>query len=251
MNLDKSTTEKTSMILDMIIYLFTAIHILSCIWVGIGFITECSWLEKDGGGCNEDNKAVDPEVDQDLYIQAIYWVVTTLTTVGYGDFKGYTSVEYSFQMIVEFLGIGVFSYLMGSINDLVGTESTLQDIIDDRVDDTEQWLRQIEKSRSKNFSKILCDCIKEYTNQSYQYDFYQIQRAEFYDQLKPTIRYKLVSSLFYNFKERDFYYMFKDHEFEAGDEFTCEFVGNIYSRLYLPDTIIVDQGERFEDLSMI
>lgn len=83
-------------------------------------------------------------------------------------------------MIVEFLGIGVFSYLMGSINELVGTESTLQDIIDDRVDDTEQWLRQIEKSRSKNFSKILCDCIKEYTNQCYHYDYYQIQKAEFF-----------------------------------------------------------------------
>ena len=42
-------------------------------------------------------------------------------------------------MIVEFLGIGVFSYLMGSINELVGTESTLEDIIDDRVDDIDLW----------------------------------------------------------------------------------------------------------------
>ena len=77
-------------------------------------------------------------------------------------------------MIVEFLGIGVFSYLMGSINELVGTESTLQDIIDDRVDNTDKWLREIEKSRSKNFSKILCDCIKEYTNQCYHYDYKEI-----------------------------------------------------------------------------
>ena len=88
-----------------------------------------------------------------MYVISIYWVITTLTTVGYGDFKGYTPAEYLFQMIVEFLGIGVFSYLMGSINNLVGSECALQDIIDERMEDVETWLRKLEKSRSKNFSK--------------------------------------------------------------------------------------------------
>ena len=55
-------------------------------------------------------------------------------------------------MIVEFLGIGVFSYLMGSINSLMGSDYTLQDIIDERMENVEMWLRKLEKSRSKNFS---------------------------------------------------------------------------------------------------
>jgi|TARA_B110000305_G_C19438837_1_gene640615 hypothetical protein len=84
---------------------------------------------------------------------SFYWVITTLTTVGYGDFKGYTPIEYIIQMIVEFLGIAVFSYLMGSINSMVGSECTLQDIIDERMENIEMWLRKLEKSRSKNFSK--------------------------------------------------------------------------------------------------
>lgn len=125
MNFDKSSTEKASMILDMVTYMASAIHILGCLWIGIGFAVECSWLEAGGGGCNDGNKAVNPDNDNELYIQSIYFVITTLTTLGYGDFKGYTTTEYLFQMIVEFLGIGVFSYLMGSINELVGTESTL------------------------------------------------------------------------------------------------------------------------------
>lgn len=125
MNFDKSSTEKASMILDMVTYMASAIHILGCLWIGIGFAVECSWLEAEGGGCNDGNKAVNPDKDDELYIQSIYFIITTLTTLGYGDFKGYTPKEYLFQMIVEFLGIGVFSYLMGSINELVGTESTL------------------------------------------------------------------------------------------------------------------------------
>ena len=60
-----------------------------------------------------------------MYSTAVYWVITTLTTVGYGDYKGYTVNEYAFQMVVEFLGIGTFSYFMGSINKLVVSEYTL------------------------------------------------------------------------------------------------------------------------------
>jgi len=35
-------------------------------------------------------------------------------------------------MVVEFLGIGVFSWLMGSINGMVGSDCDLQIIIDER-----------------------------------------------------------------------------------------------------------------------
>ena len=45
--------------------------------------------------------------------------------------------------------------------------------------------------------------------------------------------------------------MFNDIEFEAGCEFTSDFCSNIYSRLYLPDSDIVEVGENFSELIMI
>ena len=74
-------------------------------------------------------------------------------------------------MAVEFLGIGIFSYLMGSINNLVGSELTLQDIIDERIEDIELWLRKLEKARPKNFSKNLFFSVTDYTEKSYYFDF--------------------------------------------------------------------------------
>lgn len=106
--------------------------------------------------------------DNTVYTTAVYWVITTLTTVGYGDIKGYTPPEYFFQMVIEFLGIGVFSFLMNCISDLFTTDTTMQNIIDIRTEQIEEWLRKLEKSRNnKNFSKLLLDSVKEFTEKSY------------------------------------------------------------------------------------
>lgn len=48
-----------------------------------------------------------------------------------------------------------------------------------------------------------------------------------------------------------FFYLFNDAEFEAGCEFTSNFISNIYSRLYLPENMIIDQGESFSEFIMI
>lgn len=58
-------------------------------------VVECSWLDQDGdnGGCDS-GIAVDRTNKTNVYITSIYWVITTLTTVGYGDYKGYTPKEY-------------------------------------------------------------------------------------------------------------------------------------------------------------
>ena len=52
----------------------------------------------------------------------MYFVTTTLTTVGYGDIKGQTVYEYVFVMFVEFTGIMFFSFIMGSINNILAQD---------------------------------------------------------------------------------------------------------------------------------
>jgi hypothetical protein len=42
--LNKGSVEKLLNILNLLIYLFSAIHILCCIWIYVGKITECSWV---------------------------------------------------------------------------------------------------------------------------------------------------------------------------------------------------------------
>jgi len=147
MGFNSAATEKMAYIFNLNLILFSAIHILACMWIYLGKTVENSWI--DGGGPDGPGYKLDNSNSYQVYITAFYWVITTLTTVGYGDYRGYTSTEYVFQMFVEFMGIGVFSFLMNSINSLFGSETQLLDIIDRRIEDVETWLRNLEKRRNK------------------------------------------------------------------------------------------------------
>ncbi|MCS6985098.1 MAG: ion transporter [Leptospiraceae bacterium] len=53
------------------------------------------------------------------YILALYWTITTLTTVGYGDITPVTLVQYLYAMGIEIAGVAFFGYVIGSISSLL------------------------------------------------------------------------------------------------------------------------------------
>ena len=61
-----------------------------------------------------DHKILNSEF-MDIYIASIYWIITSFTSVGYGDIYGDEPVENLFQMLVEMVGICFFGYMIGTI----------------------------------------------------------------------------------------------------------------------------------------
>jgi hypothetical protein len=98
LNMNKSLIDKTTITLNIATMIITAIHIFACIWIILGREIEGSWLRgcKTVAGENDGCEILLEEPNWKNYIMSIYWVITTLTTVGYGDQKGYTKYEYLF-----------------------------------------------------------------------------------------------------------------------------------------------------------
>ena len=55
----------------------------------------------------------------EIYITAIYFTTTTLTTVGYGDFSGNTLAEKSFLIAIMIISFGVFTLAIGNVTSLL------------------------------------------------------------------------------------------------------------------------------------
>ncbi|KAL9246243.1 hypothetical protein vseg_019805 [Gypsophila vaccaria] len=62
------------------------------------------------------------------YISAIYWSITTMTTVGYGDVHAVNTIEMVFIIFYMLFNLSLTSYLIGNMTNLVveGTHRTMQ-----------------------------------------------------------------------------------------------------------------------------
>ncbi len=49
------------------------------------------------------------------YISALYWTMTTLTSVGYGDIVPVNNIQRLYAIMVAMTGLGVFGYLIGNV----------------------------------------------------------------------------------------------------------------------------------------
>ena len=75
----------------------------------------------------------------EIYMTSLYFIVTTSTTVGYGDYGGGTMWERVFLMITEFIGICMFS-IMSSQTETVIFMPKMKEIVNNKVSDIKQYL---------------------------------------------------------------------------------------------------------------
>eukprot|EP00439_Symbiodinium_sp_Y106_P003195 s3340_g1.t1 len=70
-----------------------------------------TWLQGSGGSQDTDTNAK-------KYVAALYWVFTTMTTVGYGDIFPMNNIERVFAVGVMIFGATVFGYIVGSVAEM-------------------------------------------------------------------------------------------------------------------------------------
>jgi voltage-gated potassium channel len=71
----------------------------------------CGWLALGGS-------EPEPE-DSQAYLRAIYWTITTLASVGYGDITPRTNGQILFAMLTMLLGVAVYGYVIGNVASLL------------------------------------------------------------------------------------------------------------------------------------
>ena len=135
-----------------------------------------------------------------IYIFSVYWVCTVVTTVGYGDYYGGTTLEYNYTICLEFLGLVVFSVLQVAVHQVVDHDASFENYIAQMDEKITVWLNDLEKA---NFRKPLptdiYETIKADLWPSFQNDPCLIKdEFDFYQHLSPQLQDILVKKLFGN-----------------------------------------------------
>ena len=99
----------------MIITVFYAQHLLTCIWVYIG-ADEALIIREGWYTPSQQDKGT-----MTTYVYALYFILCTMTTVGYGDMSSKTSIEQIFCVIVMTFGVLYFATISGSLTSMLAT----------------------------------------------------------------------------------------------------------------------------------
>jgi hypothetical protein len=88
-------------------------HILACLWFFVGKMEDFnpdSWTSR--------YNILDLN-NHDIYLTSLYWTLTTVTTVGYGDYVAKTLIEKVFCLCIMTFGVLTYSFFIGALSSIV------------------------------------------------------------------------------------------------------------------------------------
>ncbi len=79
---------------------------------------------------------------QEVYewVTSLYWTITTMTTIGYGDISAFTQQERCIAVVVMVLGCGFFAWSTGTITRLFTTQSRCKEQFLNKIDQLSQFM---------------------------------------------------------------------------------------------------------------
>lgn len=98
-------------------------HISACMFIFIGILDYDmnSWM------WNSMHSSLE---NFDLYVYSLYFIVTTTSTVGYGDLSASTTIERIFCILIMLAGVTSFTFISGSLSSVLSnydhSQATLQ-----------------------------------------------------------------------------------------------------------------------------
>lgn len=87
----------------------------------------------------------------DYYIKCLYWAITTLTTIGYGDITPTTNVGRLYTMVIMITGVGVYGVVIGKVTQIFAAGDKHKEQTKEKLADLAMFLKhyQIPKKLQK------------------------------------------------------------------------------------------------------
>jgi voltage-gated potassium channel len=103
----------------------TALHLMACGWVLIG--------------AGEQGR---PAADQ--YLRALYWCLTTIATIGYGDYTPdkNSNLQIAYTLGVMVFGVGMYGYIIGNVATLIANLDVARAVYRTKMEEINDFLRR-------------------------------------------------------------------------------------------------------------
>ncbi|MBK5267128.1 MAG: cyclic nucleotide-binding domain-containing protein [Acidimicrobiia bacterium] len=181
----------------------------------------CGWIALDG------LEAGHPELHP--YQQALYWTITRLTTVGYGDIAPVGGRQVAYAMVVVGLGVAMFGYIIGNVASLLANIDVLRARHLGRIETINHFLRD------RHVPGELQTRVRDYYN--YLWESRMGSQSEMLMDLPRSLHIEVALHLHRNVLR-------KVPIFERASEiFLRELVLHLVPQVFIPGETIIRRGE--------
>jgi hypothetical protein len=191
----------------------TALHLMACGWVLIG--------------AGEQGR---PAADQ--YLRALYWCLTTIATIGYGDYTPdkNSNLQILYTIGVMVFGVGMYGYIIGNVATLIANLDVARAVYRTKMEEINDFLRR------QRVPAGLQKRVRDY----YAY-LWETQRSVSAVPIAAELPHSLSQEilLFINRELIQKVALFRN----ADEIFIREVVQHLKPMSFLPDDYIIRQGE--------
>lgn len=211
-------------VVKILISILILMHWLACAWFFTAFAAAFpadSWAVRAG---------IENAGPTAQYIRSLYWTITTMTTVGYGDITPLRTAEYVFASMIMLMGASIYAFIIGSIASLLSSIQAAKNTHWERIDSVTEYLRQRHvpadiNSKVRNYYEYVWDHSRG------------VDKNELLNDLPGPLKLEILLHLAK--KILDTVPLFK----YCSPMLRNELLINLESRTYTPDSYIVREGE--------
>jgi voltage-gated potassium channel len=201
----------------LVFWILIAAHLVACGWIylgGTGRYTSSGEFTSNGA----------------VYLEAFYWTVTTLTTIGYGDIVPTNPVQFFYVIIVMLMGAAVYGFIIGNIANIIANIDVAKSQFREKLENVNTFLKY------RNIPADLQKRIRDY------YDYLWESRRGYEESSLLTdlpMALKTQVAFFLNREIIEKVPIFKS----ASPEFIRDVVLNLKPVIYTPGDKVVTRGE--------
>ena len=210
---------------------FSTLNFCTCFFIFVGKNEAQGWIIQN----NLQDKGF-----MDLYIASLYYLMTTLTTVGYGDISSYyNNFEIIFGIFILIVGTCAYSWILTYISNYIKKNN-------EKFIDFEEKMKILSEIKLDypNLDKNLYDRIKRYLN--YNKSEYKLNLKFILESLPSSLQNNLIIEIYKPIIQN--FQFFKSFE---NSDFFVKIVTSMKPILSMKDDILIQEGDIIEDIIFI
>jgi hypothetical protein len=216
-------------------FLFFAIlliHTVACLWFltsSINDFPEASWVVQSG-------LLEESAVSQ--YIRSLYWTVTTMTTVGYGDIIPGIDIEYIFALLTMLSGASLYALVIGNIASTINSLDKTKSAYWAKVNGINNYLKK------RKVPIKLNDKVRDYFEFLWK-EYRGFNNVDFIQDLPENIKLEVIANLSEKSLKRIPIFNL------ASKELRRELLLSLRLKTYPPDMTVTKVGEKGDSIYFI